>query len=1037
MPPVSGKRGADRRYGFVGTEVKSIEDFTPAHLRRVYFLQPIDDSHSEDESISNSTKDAPSPYCGNKYSEPPTVSASCSPTCSKEGNPQCLNYLGQDQWEKEDAAEKYCSPDSKKDNPLLDKRIAGTSVGLKNLGATCYANASLQVWFHDPAFRDCIYQCVTKPNTNISKDALHQLQSLFAHMDKGKKNSYSPLSLVECLGLNMELEQDAQEFGSLLMSKIDSELQQQDNGQLRTFIKDHFQGNYNYSTTCKKCKTTSIRPCPFFELSLNIDDHWTLKDCLDDLLKPEKLVGDDRYFCSVCQSLQNATREIKFDNIPEVLNVQLMRFKYDSETWTKEKSFDKVLFPESIDVSRLVGSTESQLYDLSAVLVHSGESVETGHYLAYVLHPESKKWFICNDESVLEFSSTKFDPVDYVEPKKTKPKAKKQKVALTEVDDTENIFSSRNAYMLSYTRRVTKRDVTTVVPVDAVMSEVLNDNDTYQAEIDSYMSARQAQIQEFEKRRSVLRELYRIWSVDDDKGYYVPQELLTQILALKTESDDAMESPPPPQITCKHRKLCPKTVVRSKRVSESAYSILIKMGLVDQYSILTTDDLCTECAKDQVQDRLYAIEHKRDVDEFDRKVRYKGPKNAATNWISRAWVTEWSKVTPRFHKEHTAPSEDASPISDAYLPDVICPHSCLAVDRSKRRQINNTALSVLERVFGQLDILKRDVVECAECRDDIQPLLDDKKDTAARAAYEKQELSEYLARGPRVRDMLPLTKYYLVSQGFMKAWVDFIRKPTVAKRPEILDNDGLLCEHGLLTYDLEEPVDYKDVNGFVVLLDDEWTALSNLYEGGKEVIYVKPSPVKPEEDDISPSPTTPVSTPVCEECRNKRILDFSSANIIVRVYPPGEPIVAIAESPLDEDLDLVDAKANNGYHKRKSPSSVVDMTGSRRSRRSKSSKDPFTEHKVVVNKQDTVMDLKVKIMQKTAIVPLYQKLMLGDLELDENEKTIEGLEIAPNTILNLITFDEDSEEVKKRNEEERKQVGPGGFSGTGLTGNWS
>jgi len=56
-------------------------------------------------------------------------------------------------------------------------------------------------------------------------------------------------------------------------------------------------------------------------------------------------------------------------------------------------------------------------------------------------------------------------------------------------------------------------------------------------------------------------------------------------------------------------------------------------------------------------------------------------------------------------------------------------------------------------------------------------------------------------------------------------------------------------------------------------------------------------------------------------------------------------------------------------------------------------------------------------MQKTAIVPLYQKLMLGDVELDENEKTIEGLEIAPNTILNLITFDEDSEEVKKRNEE--------------------
>jgi len=101
MPPVSGKRGVDRRYGFIGTEVKSMEDFTPAHVRRVYFLQPIEDGISEDESMSNSTKETLFPYCGNKYSEPPTVSATCSTACSKEGNPQCLNYLGQDQWEKE------------------------------------------------------------------------------------------------------------------------------------------------------------------------------------------------------------------------------------------------------------------------------------------------------------------------------------------------------------------------------------------------------------------------------------------------------------------------------------------------------------------------------------------------------------------------------------------------------------------------------------------------------------------------------------------------------------------------------------------------------------------------------------------------------------------------------------------------------------------------------------------------------------------------------------------------------------------------
>lgn len=47
------------------------------------------------------------------------------------------------------------------------------------------------------------------------------------------------------------------------------------------------------------------------------------------------------------------------------------------------------------------------------------------------------------------------------------------------------------------------------------------------------------------------------------------------------------------------------------------------------------------------------------------------------------------------------------------------------------------ALSALERVFGPLDILKSDLADCAECHDDMQPILNDKKDTAARATYEK------------------------------------------------------------------------------------------------------------------------------------------------------------------------------------------------------------------------------------------------------------------------------------------------------------
>ncbi|KAG0048766.1 hypothetical protein BGZ83_006323 [Gryganskiella cystojenkinii] len=1134
MPPAPNRRGiAERRYGFVGSDVKSTEDLTPAHIRYVYFLQTTNPA----ESLPDSIKEVLLPYCGNKYleskKESTDATTSTTTTCTaarcKEGNPHCLNHLGQEQWEKEDAVDTYCFPRGKKGRPIHQSRLDGFPVGLKNLGATCYANASLQVWFHDPAFRDCIYRCEPKAYVDVSKDALHQLQMLFAYMDKGQKSFCSPLSLVECLGLNTKTEQDAQEFGSLLMSKIENELQQQDDPQLRTFIKSHFQGSYNYSTICKKCKTTSIRPCTFYELRLNIEDNWSLKDCLNDFLKPENLVGDDKYSCDVCQSLQNATRKTEMETMPEVLNMQLMRFKFDTKTWIKEKSFEKVTFPETMDMADLVGSDESLLYDLSAVLVHSGDTLETGHYLTYVQHPESKKWFVCNDEAVLEFDSKKFDPANYAEPKKPKTKGGKQQqkavAEIIEVTDPSNIFSSSNAYMLSYTKRATKRDLDSVAPPSAALEDVIKDNEVYTKEVDACKAVEKTLVDEFEKHRTELRELYRVWHVESDgtKGYYVPQELLMNLLAMKTGSKDqkwtkiekssssllskntgessssSLSSPsssssstsspssatsatpttptppdPPAQITCMHGKLCPKAVLRSKRVSEEGYSILTKMGVVDHYPTLTPDDLCTKCTTDQVQDRLYAIEHKRDVDEFERKLKLKGPKNVAVNWISKAWVADWCKVMPRFHKEATGTKEDDGPISEAYLSDVICLHSGLAADKTKRRLISDAALMILEKIFGPLELPTNNTVECVECHDGLQPLLDDRKDTAVRASAEKQELSEVLIRGSRVEDMVPLITYYIVPQAFMKQWMDYVKRPASSKRPETIDSEVLMCEHGLFTYDLETKADYEDETGIFVLLDTEWETFCSLYEGGKEIVYVKQpassSPLKIEgktETDEYMTPTLPKSTPTCQECRSKRILNFTSANIFVRVYPPGETTIlpievdptsistslpsssppaangsgsmSAEESAKDSKPNSSSSNDNKGSPKRKAlpSSSFASDMGSRRSKRYRPAKGPFTEHRVQVTKFDTIMDLKIKIMNKTSIVPLYQKLMMGEYELDENERTIEGLGIAPNTVLNLITFDENSEEAKQRLLQDAERSGPGGFTGTGLTGDWS
>ena len=57
----------------------------------------------------------------------------------------------------------------------------------------------------------------------------------------------------------------------------------------------------------------------------------------------KKLDGDNQYFCSHCQSKQNATRRIKLKKIPDVLNLQLLRFVFDRYHFFK-KNHESICF---------------------------------------------------------------------------------------------------------------------------------------------------------------------------------------------------------------------------------------------------------------------------------------------------------------------------------------------------------------------------------------------------------------------------------------------------------------------------------------------------------------------------------------------------------------------------------------------------------------------------------------------------------------------------------------------------------------------
>ncbi|KAG6814529.1 hypothetical protein H0H92_000055 [Tricholoma furcatifolium] len=317
------------RWGWVGTEVNRASDISPEHLLISCGLSKRNNH----------------PFCQNKYSltsRPETTNQSvrkndkllvdgeldddviiisddeglpCSAKNCKS-NPNCLNYLGQDKWENQDGAlESFMQATALEDNPALNTREPDFPVGLKNLGATCYANASLQVWFRDLTFRNGVYQCVAPEGSKLKYKAclkftirhflsnlqhiwqdspIFQLQVTFAALQESIQNCFNPVKLVESLQLRTTEQQDAQEFSKLFMSHLDAEFKKQANPRVKSLITDQFQGKIVYGTLCNNCQYRSERVSDFLEIEINLKNNAKLEDRIESLLQPETLSGENQ-----------------------------------------------------------------------------------------------------------------------------------------------------------------------------------------------------------------------------------------------------------------------------------------------------------------------------------------------------------------------------------------------------------------------------------------------------------------------------------------------------------------------------------------------------------------------------------------------------------------------------------------------------------------------------------------------------------------------------------------------------------------------
>ena len=95
-----------------------------------------------------------------------------------------------------------------------------------------------------------------------------------------------------------------------------------------TWIHDIFQGTTVNETRCLCCETVTTRDEKFLDLSLEISHNSSITSCLRNFSKTETLSDEDKFYCDVCCSHQEATRRMRIKKLPSILALHLKRFKF-------------------------------------------------------------------------------------------------------------------------------------------------------------------------------------------------------------------------------------------------------------------------------------------------------------------------------------------------------------------------------------------------------------------------------------------------------------------------------------------------------------------------------------------------------------------------------------------------------------------------------------------------------------------------------------------------------------------------------------